>query len=163
MVMSKTATTEQLLIVALQDLLDAKRAWEEKGGSLRDGAGWQVRAFLDQDLARSARQAETLGRLLGELGGEVEGNPNIWLRAILDDAERDIASTVSGPLRDTALIGAFRNGKQAERVSFETAMALAAKLDNAPADAALTEIRDEHAAADADLAELLARTVDELN
>jgi len=122
-----------------------------------------VRGFLDDDLVRSAKQATTLAKMLGKLGGDIEGDPNIWLRAILDDAERDIASTVAGPLRDTALIGAFRKGKQAERVSFDTAIALAARLGNEPEEAALTDIRDKHAAGDTELAALLARTVDELS
>ncbi len=159
-VMSKTASTRQLLIVALQDLHDAERAWGERGVKLRDGSGPQVQGFLASDGERSARQATTLARLLDALGGDTGGDPNIWFRAILDDAERDIASTVAGALPDTALIGAFRKGKQAERVSYETAIALAAKLGDSQAENALVAIRDEEAGADAELASLLSRTVD---
>ena len=161
--MTKTATPDQLLIVALQDLHDAERAWGERRAGLRAGAGEAVAAFLDADTVRSARQAADLADLLGELGGDVAGDPNIWLRAILDDAERDIASTIAGPLRDTALVGAFRKGKQAERVSYETAIALAARTGKARAEAVLRDCRDAEAAADAELAALLARTVGELS
>ena len=161
--MSETASTKQLLIVALQDLHDAERAWGERGEKLRDGAGPRVRNFLAADGERSARQAKSLAKLLADLGDDTDGNPNIWLRAILDDAERDIASTIAGPLRDTALIGAFRKGKQAERVSYETAIALAARLSEQQAKTALVAIRDEEAATDAELACLLRATVDSLD
>ena len=133
--MTKTHSSEQLLIVAMQDLADAELAWGERGARLREGAGDQVAAFLDSDLGRSAAQRERLVGLIEGLGAKVEGDANIWLRAVLDDAERDIASTAAGPLRDTALIGAFRKGKQAERVSYETAIALARAIGDAAAAA----------------------------
>lgn len=158
--MTNTHTSEQLLIVAMQDLADAEQAWCERGAELRDGSGARVAAFLDGDVARSAAQRERLVALIEALGAKVAGDANIWLRAILDDAARDIASTAAGPLRDTALIGAFRKGKQAERVSYETAMALAERVGVEAAG--LRRCRDEEAAADAELAELLAVTVGEL-
>jgi ferritin-like metal-binding protein YciE len=144
----------------MQDLADAELAWSERGGELREGSGARVAAFLDGDLARSAAQLERVVTLIGALNAPVEGDANIWLRAILDDAARDIASTAAGPLRDTALVGAFRKGKQAERVSYETALALAGRIG--VDTAALRTCRDEEAAADAALAELLAATVGDL-
>ena len=63
---------------------------------------------------------------------------------------------------DTALVGAFRKGKQAERVSYETAIALAATLGEDEAETLLTGFRDEEAAADATLSSLLAASVDAL-
>ena len=161
--MGKTRTTKQLLIVAMQDLADAERAWVERSAKLRDGAGEAVRAFLESDNQRSAAQSERLAELIEALGAKVKGDPNIWLRAIIDDAMRDIASTEAGPLRDTALVGAFRKGKQAERVSYETAIALAGRIGHADAKAALTRFRDEESAADAQLAQLLHDIVGSLN
>ncbi len=158
--MSKTDTARQLLIVALQDLRDAESAWGERGAEFRAAAGNAVRAFLDRDLGRSAAQTERLKTLLDDLDGDPTGDPNIWLRAILDDAARDIASTAAGPLRDTALIGAFRKGKQSERVSYETAIALAERLDRPDDAAALRQCRAEEVAADAELAMLLMPTID---
>jgi len=157
--MTKTHTAEQLLIVALQDLADAELAWSERGAELREGSGPRVAAFLDDDLPRSAAQRERLVELIEALQAAVAGDANIWLRAILDDAARDIASTAAGPLRDTALVGAFRKGKQAERVSYETALALAERIG--VESAGLRRCRDEEAAADAKLAELLVVTVGE--
>lgn len=160
--MTTTHTTEQLLIVAMQDLADAELAWDERGAKLRDGCGERVAAFIDGDLGRSAAQRARLVGLIVGLDAKVEGDANIWLRAILDDAERDIASTAAGPLRDTALIGAFRKGKQAERVSYETAIALAERVGLAEAATALTACRDEEAGADGALAALLGETVGRL-
>ena len=157
--MSKTATARQLLIVALQDLLDAERAWTERGPALAGKSGDAVRHFLEEDMAGSAAQADRLRALLDGLGADHRGDANIWLRAVLDDATRDSTSIVAGPLRDTALIGAFRKGKQAERVSYETAIALAEALGRGDDALTLRTIRDEEASADAALAALLGPTV----
>lgn len=154
--MSKTKTPEQLLIVALQDLNDADLAWRERGPGLRDAAGDEVKRFVDAQIALSSAHHEHYVAILEQLGGDLEGDPNIWLRAILDDAERDVASIMAGPLRDTALVGAFRKGKQAQRVSLETAMALAQRLGLDAEAATLRICRDEEQSADDDLAALLA-------
>ena len=79
---------------------------------------------------------------------------------IIDDAHRDSRSILAGPLRDIALIGAFRKGKQAERVSYETAIMLAELIERPSFASTLTECRDEEAAADERLAALLIRTVE---
>ena len=149
------------LTVALQDVLDAERAWCERGPKLARDAGPRVAAFLDSEVQRSTGQAERLEHLLEALDQPAKGAPNIWLRAILEDAARDIRSTVTGPLRDTALIGAFRKGKQAERVSYETAIALAARLGRTEDAKLLTRCRNEEESADSALAQLLGPTVDE--
>lgn len=154
--MSKTSTARQLLIVALQDLHDAERAWGERGPGIAGAAGPKVKTFLERDLATAAKQQARLKAMLEGLGAPLEGDPNIWLRAILDDAERDIESNAFGPVRDTALTGALRKGKQAERVSYETAIALAEALSRDADGKALGGSRDEEASADEALAALLA-------
>lgn len=153
--MSKTSNARELLIVALQDIHDAERAWLERGSGIAGAAGPRVKHFLEGDLAAASEQQARLAAMLEGLGAAIEGDPNIWLRAILDDAERDIASNAFGPVRDTALVGALRKGKQAERVSYETAIALAEALDRAEDAKALRRSRDEEAGADKSLAALL--------
>lgn len=157
--MGKTDSALQLLVVALQDLHDAEAAWTERGPELAADAGPEVAQFLGAEVDRAGAQAERIVHLLTALGEPVKGDPNIWLRAILDDAARDIGSTAAGPLRDTALIGAFRKGKQAERVSYETAIALAAQLHRTEDSALLTTSRNEEAAADEELHRMLGATV----
>ena len=90
----ETETADALLIVALQDLHDAERAWGERIAVLRAAAGAEVKRFLDAEATRSAYQLGGLADLLVQRGAETEGAPNIWLRAILDDAERD-ATTIA--------------------------------------------------------------------
>ena len=68
----------------------------------------------------------------------------------------------AGPLRDIALVGALRKAKQSERVSYETAIALARALGLGDAAATLETIRDEEHAADAALAGLLTALCREL-
>lgn len=160
--MSKTDTAKQLLVVALQDLRDAERAWGERGATVCAAAGTDVSAFLAMDMERSAAQARALESALSDLDAPLDGDPNIWLRAVIDDAERDARSIVAGPLRDSALIGALRKGKQAERVSYETAIQLAQRLGKDVMAAALTRIRDEEAQADDSLAALLSATIGQI-
>lgn len=158
--MAEVETAEDLLIDALQDLHDAERAMAERLPGIADETSdAALRSLLDDDAVQSAEQQRRIATLLERREAEVEGAPNIWLRAILDDAERDTETVARGPLLDIALVGAIRKGKQAERVSYETAIALARTLggDDAPT---LEAIRDEEAATDARLAELLDQLAD---
>lgn len=153
--MAEIHNMEALLINALQDLHDAERAMAERLPAIADQTSDDaVRALFDEDAARSGEQQRRLAALLTRRDAEVDGAPNIWLRAILDDAERDTETVERGPLLDIALIGAIRKGKQSERVSYETAIALASAIGTSDA-ATLETIRDEEAATDTALADLL--------
>lgn len=154
--MSETATATQLLIVAVQDLYDAERAWIERLPDLAAKTSGPVAAYADAERQRSALQAGRLADIARAFDAEPVDAPNIWLRAILDDAARDARTIVAGALRDIALVGAFRKGKQSERVSYETAVGLAQALGHDATAAALTASRDEEARADAELASILA-------
>lgn len=153
-----TKTPKALLLVAVQDLHDAESAWIER----IDAFAQKTEAlgdFLAGQKTRSTAQRDRLKAIAGQLDGEVQGPANIWLRAILDDADRDCATIVAGPLRDIAVVGAFRKGIQSERVSYETAIGLAGKLDYGKTADALTRSRDEEAAADDELARLLTERI----
>ena len=145
-----------LLVFALQDLWDGERANAERLPAISDAAadGALVR-LVDEDAERSDRQRRALAALADRLDADPEGGPNIWLAAIHDDAANDGDTLPKGPLRDVALVGALRKAKQAERVSYETALALARALGEEPLVGPLAAIRDEEAAADAALAMLL--------
>jgi ferritin-like metal-binding protein YciE len=153
--MTETSTETELLIVAVQDLHAGERAWQERLPALRDKAGRDVADFIAQEMRRAESQAATLATVAAQLDAKPEDAPNIWLNAVIDDAERDAETIVAGPLRDIALIGALRKGKQSERVSYETAIGLAEKLGHDDIAQRLTNIRDEEGAADTDLADLL--------
>ncbi len=156
--MAEVETAEALLVMALQDLLDGEVALVERlpdvEVSARDDA---LKALIAEDRRRSEGQRDILRALLRELGEDDGDSPNVWLRAILDDANNDAQTIAAGPLRDVALTGALRKGKQSERVSYETAIALAARLDMDAAAEELRRIRDEEQAADETLAEVLGR------
>jgi ferritin-like metal-binding protein YciE len=146
-----------LLINALQDLHDGERAMVDRLPAIADHVSDDgLRALLDEDAINSAEQQRRIANLISRHDAEIDGAPNIWLRAILDDADRDTENVEKGNLLDIALVGAIRKAKQAERVSYETAMALAANLGGADT-ATLEAIRDEEAAADGALADCLVR------
>ncbi len=157
--MSLTKTANELLVVALQDLHDAELAWTERGLAFLGKVGAELALFLKADLARSAEQSDGLSALLSSMDAPLAGDPNIWLRAILDDAARDSRSITPGTLLDTALIGAFRKGKQAERVSYETAAELASQLELREVQAKLARFIDQEASADRVLRAMLEKTV----
>jgi ferritin-like metal-binding protein YciE len=156
--MAEVETPAALLAMALQDLLDGEGALVERlpdvEGSARDDA---LKALIAEDRSRSKAQRDALRAMLRELGEDDGDSPNIWLRAILDDAANDARTIAAGRLRDIALTGALRKAKQAERVSYETAMALATQLGMDEAAEDLRRIRDEEQAADEALAKGLER------
>lgn len=154
--MAETSTPHQLLIVAIQDLHDAERAWLERLPALRESTAGPLADYIVTEELRSRHQAERLEAIASRLGAPASNAPNIWLRAVLDDADRDAATIAHGTLRDIALTGAFRKGKQSERVSYETALGLAEALGDRESSAALARARDEEAEADETLAALLA-------
>lgn len=160
--MTQTSTTAELLVVAIQDLLDAKQAWIARSDALSEHAGKGIGTFLADEHARAETHAQRLAQLLRNRGAVLKGPPNIWLRAILDDAARDAATIMAGGLRDIALCGAFRKGKQSERVSYETAVHLAGRLGDPQARAILNACRDDEIEADTRLEQLLIALTEEI-
>lgn len=155
--MAEVEDTEALLVMALRDLHDAEGALVGRLPGVRDNARTpSLTEFIGIDAERSARQREDIAKIVRSLGEAPGGQANIWLRAILDDADNDAATIAAGPLRDIALTGALRKGKQAERVSYETAITLAERLGHNQHAATLSAIRDEEQAADEALAVILA-------
>jgi ferritin-like metal-binding protein YciE len=158
--MPHVETAQALLVNALHDLHDAERVMAERLPAIADEASdVSLRELLDEDAARSTSHQRKVATLLERRDAEIEGAPNIWLSAILDDAARDIETVEKGTLLDIALIGAIRKGKQAERVSYETAIALAEALGGEDAPT-LEAIRHEEATNDAVLMAILAELTD---
>jgi len=122
---------------------------------VRDRAGYYKFAPMQSEIGQGRERAGRLQAIAIALRMDIAGAENIWLRAILEDAHRDTTMIEQGPLLDIALIGAFRKGVQAERVSYETAMALAHSLGLDDAEQALTMSRDQLAGMDETLAGLL--------
>lgn len=153
--MAKTETTAELLVVAMQDLNDGEHAVIDRLPFFENDISAGLSSYLSDERERAARQSARLEASLSALNASATDAPNIWLRAVLDDATRDYETIVPGPLRDIALVGAFRKGKQSERVSYETAVGLA-KVTNDPDLATSLQIcRDEEASADDELERLL--------
>lgn len=161
--MSETSTAAQLFIVAIQDLCDGERAWTEHLPALEAKTSNGLTRYASEERERAVRQCTWLEEIARHLDVEPTDAPNLWLRAILDDAERDSRTIVRGVLRDIALTGAFRKGKQSERVSYETAIGLAHATGQAEFALTLTRIRDEEAAADAQLARILEGLLQEIS
>jgi len=155
--MTQLATTPlALFILALQDLHNGECAWADRVGGIAGRIEDERFAAAMQSGVEQARErAGRLQAIATALRTDVAGAENIWLRAILEDAHRDTTMIEHGPLLDIALIGAFRKGLQAERVSYETAMALARSLGLPDAEESLTLSRDRLAGADETLASLL--------
>lgn len=150
-----TESAGDLLIVALQDLYAAEQILLDRLGDVADAASDERLIATIQGYRRASRaRGETVASLIDGLGAPAEAAPNIWMKDVLDDAARDAATIVAGPLRDIALAGALRKGAQAARVSYETAIELAHTGEICRAS---SEARDAHAAVDADLMRALVR------
>jgi ferritin-like metal-binding protein YciE len=145
-------------MAALQDLHDGECAMAGRLGEVRGhAADAAMRALIAEDAARSESQRNAIGAMARALDADPDGATNIWLRAILDDADNDAETIAAGPLRDIALAGALRKGKQSQRVSYETAVALARRLGREQDAGALAAMAEAAAATDAALAGALHR------
>lgn len=155
--MSQLATTPlDLFILALQDLHDGECAWVDRvPGTAERIEDERLAAAMQSATGQGRERADRLAAVATGLNVDIAGAENIWLRAILEDAHRDTTMIEQGPLLDIALIGAFRKGVQADRVSYETALALARSLGLDDAERALTLSRDQLAGTDETLAGLL--------
>ncbi len=156
-VMGQVISHHALLTVALQDLHAGEQLWLERLPGLHGKAGPALQRFIEAERTRATTQARRLEEMAAQLEMDIDGSPNLWMKGILDDAKRDAETIEVGSLRDIALVGAFRKAKQAERVSYETAMGLASYLSFNDISKALTSIRDAEHEADADLAAQLSQ------
>ena len=156
--MSEVETARELLIMAIEDLHDGECAMVNRLGTVREHVSDSaMRDIISQDERRSEKQREALGAIARELDAKPEDATNIWLQAILDDADNDAATIARGPWRDVALVGALRKAKQSQRVSYETAIALAERLDMADAAKTLSGMASAATATDTELADVLTR------
>ena len=155
--MTQLATTPlDLFVLALQDLHDGECAWVDRVPGIAERIeDDRLVAAMQSAVGQARERADRLAAIATALHVDRAGAENIWLRAILEDAHRDTTMIAQGPLLDIALIGAFRKGVQAERVSYETAIAVARALRHDDAEQALTLSRNELAGTDETLAGLL--------
>lgn len=153
--MSRIATYDELLTVCIQDLHHGEAMLADALPKIAEAANDPVlRALFD----RVAADAATAADLLAETGRHAGGSRNLWMSGILDDARRDTRATAAGPLLDTALVGAIRKAKAAQIVSYDTAVAVAAVLDQGAVRRTLENIRRHAAALDRSLSGQLPRT-----
>ncbi|WP_315764082.1 DUF892 family protein [Sphingomonas sp. Y38-1Y] len=150
--MDKTDDAESLLATALQDMLAGERLLAERlpvvAAHARTAA---LSEALDREIARARLQADWLAADARSAGGP----PNLWMQGIMDDAARDTETIDGGPLLDAAMVGAVRKALAAKHVSYETAVALAERLEEADLAKTLRRCRDEEAASDHRLAAIL--------
>jgi ferritin-like metal-binding protein YciE len=139
-----TSSHEELLRVALRDLREGRgvvaHRLPEVVAAVDDP---ETRQAFQRLIAQATQEMETLAGMLRD----PEGEPNLWAGGILDDADRDVASTAAGPVRDTALIGAIRKFLAADIVSLETAICLSQHEGDAKS-AALEALRQNASALD---------------
>ena len=153
--MADTETAQDLLTTCIQDLFAGERDLAARLPAVAAQAKDEIlRTALDRVVAHAQAHADKL-----EESGRAKGGPeNIWMRGILDDAERDTQTIAAGPLLDTAMIGAVRKALAAKRVSYETAIAMAEALTERELAVTIGQLRESEIAADAQLGEMLART-----
>jgi ferritin-like metal-binding protein YciE len=155
--MTQIATTPlALFILAVQDLHDGDCTWTDRLPGIAERIDDdRLAAAMRSEIGQGHERAGRLRAIATAQRFDIAGAENIWLRAILEDAHRDTTMIEQGPLLDIALIGAFRKGVQADRVSYETAIALARSLGLDDAEGAFTTSRDQLAGMDETLAGLL--------
>ncbi|MGN6375431.1 MAG: DUF892 family protein [Sphingomonas sp.] len=152
--MAETTTDDALLTLCVQDLHAGCRAVEQRLPHLVEHA--TATALLDV-LAGLVGNAGTRAARLEASGCASGGPENIWMKGIMDDAERDTGSIAGGRLLDVAMVGAVRKAIAAELVSIDTALAMARRLDRPATHEALQVNHADLAAADETLVAVLAQ------
>jgi len=154
--MADTETSDALLSLCLHDLASGEAILAPCLPQMAEAARMPD---LGEAVAREAALASDHQETMAALAGQKGGPDNLWMRGICDDAMRDLRSIASGPLLDTAMIGAVRKAIAARNVSYDTAIALARTLGKDEIEATLRAIREAGAASDTRFATLLDRCV----
>ena len=145
-----------LFAACLSDLARGERLLAERlpaiAGSVRND---RLAAEFDRLVNEAGRHRAVLAGVADEHGVSLDGPPNLWMAAILDDAARDVEDEAPGPPLDTALVGALRKGLASQLVSYDTAVAVADVLGLEAARAPLADVAWDKRQADARLAALL--------
>ncbi|MCL6250467.1 ferritin-like domain-containing protein [Altererythrobacter sp. KTW20L] len=142
---------DDLLALCIEDLAEGARLVTGRLPQIAEKAGDDLRDLLHRIAEGHGREVD----IFTHAGMRTSGPANIWMRGILDDAQRDSETLPEGPLRDIALVGAVRKLMAADLASLETALALARQLGLRDQTETLTAM---HAAArgfDGELADLL--------
>ncbi|HEY0621470.1 DUF892 family protein [Sphingomonas sp.] len=153
--MADTETAQNLLTTCIQDLLAGE---QDLAARLPAVAAQAKDEALRTTLGEIAAQAQAHAQSLEDSGRAKGGPDNLWMRGILDDAERDTRTIAAGPLLDTAMIGAVRKALAAKRASYETAIAMAEALAERELATTVRRLHADEAESDARLSALLAET-----
>lgn len=147
----ETSSLRELLQLCLWDLYAGCQAVERRLPAV-------ARCAADADWRAEVQALPEAARLRAQrmhaaaAGGCVDGPDNLWMRGIMDDAERDTRTIAAGRLLDLAMIGAVRKAIAAELASIRTAQAISARLGESAALQALTlnaaDLRREEAILD---------------
>ena len=158
--MDEVRSLRALLIDCVRDLREGEAATLERLGRIGDAvrAPSLKQAFAER-LTGARERAAVLEGIATALETSSRGPDNIWMSGMLEDAERDTKTVEPGPLLDAALVGAVRKMIAASVVSYETAIAVAARLGFTHHAAALTRCRDREARTDDDWRSVLGTVV----
>lgn len=150
--MAETNSAEALLNAALQDMRAANDLLIAHLPRIcAHVSDRELRGCFDRLLLVTGEHREALMAI----GGSEGGPQCLWMKGVVDDADRDAATVAPGPLLDTALIGAIRKGLVAIAAAHETAIALARPLGLTTLAQSLSALRQSIIDADAKLVALL--------
>jgi ferritin-like metal-binding protein YciE len=151
-VVPSVSTLEQLMVTCLQDLRKGEGLTLDRFPAIADAVTDTVTGgVLRQRLNDARLRANGLDALGKRLGVKPCGDENLLMMGMLDDAEGDMKTEEAGPLLDLALIGAVRKMVNASLVSYETAVAVAARLNDERARDLFADARDREAEAETGL------------
>lgn len=154
--MNQLISMDDLLVECLHDL---KGAEAQAGNRLPKISALAIDPVLRRtvfEIGLYARGAcSILDGWANELSSKKSSSHNLWMKGILDDAERDTVMIDPGCLLDIAMIGAVRKSLAASIVSYETAIAVAYKIDQQIIAGGLSAIMTDKEKHDRKLRELL--------
>ena len=154
--MNQLISMDDLLVECLHDL---KGAEAQAGSRLPKISALAIDPVLRRTVFEVGLYARGTCSMLdgwaNELSSEKSSSHNLWMKGILDDAERDTVMIDPGSLLDIAMIGAVRKSLAASIVSYETAIAVAHRCNQHAIAGGLSAIMNDKQKHDRKLRDLL--------
>ena len=149
---------EQLLVKALQDLLDAEkqlvRALPKMARSVSDE---ELETALREHLEVTKGQVQRLEQVFQTLDARPKSRPCKGMRGIVEEGQEKLEEEKDQPILDAAITSAARKVEHYEMVGYESVRSLARQIGNREAADLLEETLQEEFQADKQLASISKR------
>jgi ferritin-like metal-binding protein YciE len=151
----KVSNVDELFIVGLQYIYDAEQQLTEALPQMADASSApQLREAFTQHLEETKQHVARANEIFKRIGQQPEGQPNLVVKQMRQEAEQMIQNTDKSPIRDAALIVAGNQVEHYEMACYGSLRSFAQLLGHDDIVALLEKTLQEEKNADAKLTEV---------